>query len=194
MSEEYNPNYVVAIGASAGGLAAIEDLLSQLPLQINAPIVIAVHGGKNSILTKVLKFKSSLAIKEAEDGDILKKGTVYVAPGAKHVLFKNNTIILSKLVENSGFRPSIDAMFITMAAEYKERAIAVVLSGLLEDGMRGAQVIYDMGGRTIVQDPKEAKESGMPRSIILNDHPEEILPAAQLGTWLKEYVGVITKE
>jgi len=144
--------FVVAIGASAGGLAAINDLLAELPDGLNAPIVIAAHSEPASMLKEALQIHSSLKIKTVEDGEVLENGTVYIVPGAKHAFFRNGTLTLSTIVQDSGFRPSIDAMFMTLAAEYGERAIAVVLSGLLNDGMRGAQVIYDMGGRTIVQD------------------------------------------
>jgi len=181
--------FVVAIGASAGGLAAINDLLAELPDGLNAPIVIAAHSEPASMLKEALQIHSSLKIKTVEDGEVLENGTVYIVPGAKHAFFRNGTLTLSTIVQDSGFRPSIDAMFMTLAAEYGERAIAVVLSGLLNDGMRGAQVIYDMGGRTIVQDPDDAAYSSMPKSVIRSDHPDAIRTASELGEWLVAQIG-----
>ncbi len=181
--------YVVAIGASAGGLLAIKDLISELPSGFAAPIVIGVHSEPSSKLTEALKQGSSLNIKKIEDGETLLPGQIYIVPGAMHALFKNGAVHLSEVVRDSGFRPSIDAMFMTLASEYGERGIAVVLSGMMKDGMRGAQVLYDMGGQTIVQDPREAAHSGMPNSVIYYDHPETIRSAAQLGVWLRELVG-----
>jgi two-component system CheB/CheR fusion protein len=81
----------------------------------------------------------------------------------------------------------------TLAAEYGDRAIAVVLSGALKDGMRGAQIIYDMGGQTIVQDPREAEHAGMPNSVIFDDHQETVLSAAKLGEWLGNLIGQTAK-
>jgi len=182
-------DYVVAIGASAGGLAPIKELIAELPIDLSAPIVIAVHSEPGSNLTDILRFTSELQIKKAEDGETLNKGWIYIVPGATHAFFRNGKVHLSELVRDSGFRPSIDALFMTMAAEYGDRAIAVVLSGCLKDGMRGAQIIYDMGGQTIVQDPHEAKHAGMPTSVIMDDHPETVLPAAKLGQWLANLIG-----
>ncbi|WP_299847528.1 chemotaxis protein CheB [uncultured Roseovarius sp.] len=187
-----HPDYVVAIGASAGGLAAIKDLIAMLPSDLDAPIVIAVHSEPASKLTEVLKQASALSIKKVEDCEELKKGWIYIVPGATHAFFRNGKVHLSELVRNSGFRPSIDALFITLAAEYGDRAIAVVLSGALKDGMRGAQVIYDMGGQTIVQDPQEAEFAGMPNSVIFGDNQETVLSAAKLGVWLRDLIGQST--
>lgn len=180
---------VVAVGASAGGLSAINDLLAELPTGLAAPVIVAVHSEPASQLKEALQFRSSLHIKSAQDGEVLENGTVYVVPGAKHAFFRNGTLQLSTIVQDSGFRPSIDALFMSLASEYKQRAIAVVLSGLLKDGMRGAQVIHDMGGRTIVQDPEEAKYSSMPDSVIRGDHPKAIRTASELGTWLVSVIG-----
>lgn len=181
--------YVVAIGASAGGLVAIQELIAELPPEFAAPVVIAVHSEPSSQLTNVLRQGSNLKIREAEDGDVLKNGWIYVIPGGKHALFSNGTIQISATVRSQGFRPSIDAMFMTLAAEYGERGIAVVLSGALKDGMRGAQVLYDMGGQTVVQDPSDALHAGMPKSVIQNDHPETVRSAQQLGVWLRKSIG-----
>ncbi|MEJ6396794.1 chemotaxis protein CheB [Yoonia sp. 208BN28-4] len=177
---------VVVIGCSSGGLAPLVDLLSELPATYPHPIIVASHSGPESHLLPALKLKSKIqiAIKKAEDGEELVGQTVYVLPGATHGLVTGNTLRLSELVRESGFRPSIDALFMTAAAEYQENTIGVVLSGTMSDGMRGAQVIYDMGGVTIVQDPDEAKQASMPQSVIKADHPQEVLEASALGQWL----------
>jgi two-component system chemotaxis response regulator CheB len=182
-------NFIVAIGASAGGLPAVKELLAELPPDLNAPVVIAIHSEPASILRQALEFRSPLNIKTAEDGETLEKSTVYVVPGAKHAFFGGGQLRISSVVRDSGFRPSIDALFMTMAAEYGERAIGVILSGLLQDGMRGAQVVHDMGGRTIVQDPAEALHDSMPNSVIRSDHPKAILSATELGHWLTSVIG-----
>ncbi|UWR21860.1 chemotaxis protein CheB [Sulfitobacter sp. S190] len=189
MSKDNTDTFVVAIGASAGGLTAVVELLRALPEGLNAPIVIAIHSDPSSRLDTVLQAKINLPIVKLETDTKLEAGTVYVVPGATHALFRKGSVRLSEEVSESGFRPSIDALFMTLAAEYQDKAVAVVLSGLLKDGMRGAQVVYDMGGRTIVQNPEDAIYESMPRSVINSDHPAAILSATELGEWLCDLIG-----
>lgn len=181
---------VIAIGASAGGLSALRDLLAELPEDFAAPIVVAVHGNEESRLAEVLERTRSIALpaRRLEDGDTLEKGVVHVVPGATHAFFADGHMRISDATRTSGYRPSIDALFITMAAEYGENAVGVVLSGMLNDGMRGAQVIFDTGGVTVVQDPADAEYAAMPQSVINQDHPRTVLPADELGRWLRDLV------
>ncbi|WP_299968175.1 chemotaxis protein CheB [uncultured Roseobacter sp.] len=194
MSTTPTRSHVVAIGASAGGLDAIRTLIAELPEGLAAPIVIAVHSAPDSRLTEILKTRSALNIKRAEDDERLNNGWIYIVPGATHAFFRGGDLRLSKTVKNSGFRPSIDALFMTLAAEHGDRAIAVVLSGNMNDGMRGAQVIYDMGGMTVVQSPDEAGFSNMPSNVIAADHPKEIMTARDLGRWLRDKIGPEPKQ
>ena len=187
MSED--TQHVVAMGASAGGLAAIRDLIAVLPDDLEAPVVIGAHSSEGSILLEAVRSARPSKIKRAEDGEVLRPGWIYVIPPARHGFFRNGALHLSDVVRDSGYRPSIDALFMTLAAEYGRRAIAVVLSGMMKDGMRCAQVIYDMGGRTIVQDPDEAAQSDMLSSVIRNDHPRAIREASELGEWLLAQIG-----
>lgn len=189
MAVDNTLGYVVAIGASAGGIIAVRDLLSELPVDLNAPVVVAIHSDATSKLSEILQIKCPLSIKQLDDGEVLKPGWIYTVPGATHAFFRDGSVRLSKPVRNSGYRPSIDGLFMTLAAEHKDKAIAVVLSGALNDGMRGAQIVYDMGGRTIVQSPDEAKYESMPMNVIKSDHPREILSAKDLGIWLLNAIG-----
>lgn len=176
--------HIVAIGGSAGGLEAIRDLLKNLPREFSASIVVALHSPPESQLTELLQRHCSQRIRRLRDVDRLDPGTVHIVPGGRHAVFNGDQIELSDVVEDSGFRPSIDALFMTMATRYKSRCIAVVLSGAMDDGTRGAQVIYDLGGYTVVQDPDDAAHSSMPLKVIHLDHPQRILPAKDLGAWL----------
>jgi len=177
---------IIVIGCSAGGLEALVDLLSEIPATFSYPIVVASHSGPDSQLGPLLQLKDDIkiSIKIAVDGERLVGQTAFLLPGAIHGLVIGDSLRLSPLVRESGFRPSIDALFMTAAANYQENTIGVVLSGTLKDGMRGAQVIYDMGGITIVQDPDEAHHASMPQSVINADHPHKILEASELGKWL----------
>jgi len=194
MSNSDTSDFVVAIGGSAGGFQAVELLLAELPRNLDAPVVIALHGSSESNLAQVLGVKKSLDIRALEPDVPLERGVIYIVPGARHAMFVNDVMHLSDHVSDSGFRPSIDALFMTLAAQYGKRAIGVVLSGMLKDGMRGAQVIYDMGGRTIVQNPTEAIYKSMPQSVINADHPRAILTAGELGEWLIREVGLVPEQ
>ena len=186
---------IVAIGASAGGLQPLRELLSELPRDFAAPIVVAVHSSPDSALKNTLSLFKDISIKisEAVDGAQPLPGIVYVVPGAKHVLFSHGRLKISDVVRDSGFRPSIDALFMTLATEHQDNAIAVVLSGTLNDGMRGAQVLYDLGGTTLVQDPEDAKFASMPQSVVMADHPEEVISAKEIGRWLVEEIGTVSR-
>jgi two-component system chemotaxis response regulator CheB len=182
-------DFVVAIGASHGGLSAVRDLLAALPRNLRAPVIVALHGDSNSRLSEVLAFQNAQEVRKLEQGDSLQEGRIHVVPGGRHAYFRHGKLMLSEAVSGKGFRPSIDLLFMTMASEFGRHALGVILSGELKDGMRGAQIIYDLGGRTIVQDPSDAENSSMPNSIIFNDHPETIRSAEDLGTWLGELIG-----
>ena len=183
------PAYVVAIGASAGGLEPVRELLAELPANLNAALVVAIHSQPSSQLTAVLSRNCQMTVETARDNEPLVGGRVYVLPGAVHGFFRDGTLRLSNVVEPSGFRPSIDALFMSMASEYGDNGIAVVLSGALDDGTRGARVVYDMGGRTIVQDPDDATYRSMPQKVIMRDHPVAVETPAELGQWIIEEVG-----
>ncbi|MBW4709417.1 chemotaxis protein CheB [Roseobacter sp. YSTF-M11] len=189
MPRQGESGYVVAIGGSAGALDAVRELIDGLPRDLDAPIVVAIHGDSTSQLSEILQALCPLPVRKVTDGETLQPGWIYVVPGATHALFKDKQIRLSELVEDSGFRPSIDALFMTLASEYGDKAVGVVLSGTMNDGMRGAQIIYDMGGQTIVQDPETASFQSMPRMVINADHPRQILAARELGVWLGELIG-----
>ena len=167
----------------------MRDLLNDLPTTFNAPIVLILHGPPESQLARILQQHCAQRIRLLTDQDSLDPGTVHVVPGGRHAVFNGDVVELSQVVENSGFRPSIDALFMTMAARYKSRSIGVVLSGALDDGSRGAQVIYDFGGQTLVQDPEDAMHQSMPLKVIQIDHPRKILPAEELGAWLGQLIG-----
>ena len=180
--------FVVAIAGSAGALEPLFELLAEVPVDLAAPIVLALHTAPQSDLITPLKMKLPHNFSLIESGAQLRPGTIHVPPAAQHVFIRGETLELSGPVGDSGFRPSMDALFMTLAASWGPKALAVVLSGLLQDGMRGSQVIYDMGGHTVVQDPDGAKFDQMPLSVIRNDHPDQILPPRDLGRWITRVV------
>jgi two-component system chemotaxis response regulator CheB len=159
---------VVVIGTSWGGLAALSNLLHDLPADFSLPIVVVQHRGKDSerLLTELLQDATELTVCEIEDKDPLKPATVHIAPANYHVLIEQGYVSLTTddLVRFS--RPSIDVMFMSAADTYGAATIGVVLTGANEDGSRGLAQIARRGGVALVQDPKTAEIPIMPAAAI----------------------------
>lgn len=169
---------VVAIAASAGGLAAIRKVLSPLPVDFPAAVVIVQHMGPSheSLMADILSSYTEMNVKQAEEGDILRPSTVYTAKPDRHLLVKpDGTISLSSSEFVNFVRPSADLLFESVAASYKDRAIAVVLTGAGRDGTLGVQAIKKMKGTVIVQDEATSDFFGMPGSVIKTDNADYIL-------------------
>ncbi len=160
---------VVAVAASAGGLKAISRGLEALPADFPAPIVIVQHLDRRhrSLIAEILGRLTPLRVKQAEDRELLPKGTVYIAPPDRHLLVNaDNTLSLTQTELVHFVRPSADLLFESVAASHKDRAIAVVLTGTGSDGAMGVRAIGKMGGTVIVQDKNTADFFGMPGAAI----------------------------
>jgi len=185
---------VVAIAASAGGLSALSALLSALPASFPAAVLIVQHVDPRhrSLMAEILARRSSLRIKEAEDGDSLAAGTVYIAPPNRHLLANSDgTLSLTQSELVHFVRPSADLLFESVAASYKDRAIAVVLTGSGSDGSMGVQAIKKLGGTVIAQDPQNAEFSGMPAAAIQSGAADFVLPLGEIAAAL---VSLVTKD
>jgi two-component system chemotaxis response regulator CheB len=169
---------IVAIAASAGGLAAIRKVLSHLPADFPAAIVIVQHMDPrhDSLMAHILNSYTLMSVKQAEEGDILSPSTVYTAKPDRHLLVNPcGTISLSSSRLVNFVRPSADLLFESVAASYKDRAIAVVLTGTGSDGTMGVQAIKNMNGTVIVQDETTSEFFGMPGSVIKTENADFIL-------------------
>jgi two-component system chemotaxis response regulator CheB len=158
---------VVAIGASAGGPAALERVLSRLPSQLPAAILVSQHipSGFTKPLAERLEAVSSLHIKEAHDSDVLKTGNVFITPsGHNMVVEKSGRIHLQETQQTPS--PSIDAMMKSAAVAYGPRCVGVLLTGMLTDGVLGMKAIKDHGGVTIAQDESSSLVFGMNKAAI----------------------------
>jgi len=158
---------VVVIGASAGGPAALRRLLSRLPASFPAPVLVTMHVGSfNTDLPNILGRETKLPVRHAADGDPIQPGTVLMAAPDRHLLVADGVVRLSRGPKENFSRPAIDPMFRTAAFSCKERAVGIILSGMLDDGTVGLQAIKAYGGVALVQDPADAEESSMPRSAL----------------------------
>ncbi|PSF37432.1 chemotaxis protein CheB [Aphanothece hegewaldii CCALA 016] len=173
------PYNVIGLAASFGGLKAISTIVSALPSDFPAAIVIVQHLPANlpSYLTEILSDRTSLQVKPAEDGELLRRGTVYTPVPNKHVLIKpDGTLSLSDSAKVSFSRPAADKLFWSLANSYKSRAIAVVLTGRMTDGALGVLAIKRQGGIILAQDENTAECFSMPKAAIDTQKVDQVLP------------------
>jgi two-component system chemotaxis response regulator CheB len=160
---------VVACAASAGGLNALGQLVSGLPPDFPAAIVVVQHldPRHRSLMAEILSKRTKLRVQQAQEGQSLGPGTVFIAPPNRHLLVNpDGTLGLSESELVHFLRPSADLLFESAAASFRERAIGVVLSGTGRDASMGVTAIKKMGGTVIAQDPGSAEFPGMPEAAI----------------------------
>ncbi|NEO31665.1 MAG: chemotaxis protein CheB [Symploca sp. SIO3C6] len=175
---------LVAIASSAGGLQALTEVVSNLPAEFPAALVIVQHldPRHRSLMAEILSRRTPLQVKQAQEGDCLSPGMVYIAPPNRHLLVnQDGTLSLSQTELVHFVRPSADLLFDSVAASYQARAIAVVLTGTGSDGAMGIQAIEKMGGTVIAQDEETADYFGMPGAAINSGAVDFILPLADIA-------------
>jgi two-component system chemotaxis response regulator CheB len=153
------PAEAVVIGASAGALEALSIILPALPAQSALPLMIVVHlpPDRRGIMTEIFQAKCSVPVREAEDKEPIRAGTVYFAPSNYHLLIEENrTLSLSSDEPVLYSRPSVDVLFESAADVYGRALIAIVLSGANHDGAAGLKTVIEAGGLGIVQSPDNA--------------------------------------
>jgi len=180
---------IVVIGTSAGGPDALRRLLRRLPADFPAAILAVMHIGSHySTLPRILQRDASMPVRHAEDGAPIEPGTVLLAPPDRHLMVEDGTTRLSSGPKENFSRPAIDPLFRTAALFYRENAIGLVLTGLLDDGTIGLQAIKAYGGIAMVQDPHEADEPAMPKSALEHVRVDACLPLDELADRLLELV------
>jgi two-component system, chemotaxis family, protein-glutamate methylesterase/glutaminase len=174
---------LVVIGASAGGLVALSDLVGSLPGTLDATILTVVHARAegDSLLAPILARSSPLPVEFAIDGELLQRGKIFVAPRDLHLIVTRNTMHLGHGPKENGFRPAVDPLFRSAAKWHGNQVMGVVLSGALNDGTYGLQVIKQNGGTTVAQDPNEATHPGMPLSAIRHVDVDHVLPVLEIA-------------
>src|SRR5262245_26218371 len=178
---------VVAVAASAGGLNALSQLLAGLPGDFPAAVAVVQHldPRHRSLMADILSRRTALQVKQAEEGDELSPGTVYIAPPNKHLLVNpEGTVSLTQSELVHFVRPSADLLFESVAASFKHRVIGVVLSGSGSDGSMGVQAIKKMGGTVIAQDEATSEFFSMPNAAIQTGSVDFILPLKEIPSAL----------
>ena len=183
------PQAVVAIGASAGGLDALERLFSGLPANTGAAYVVIQHLSPDhkSIMASLLARHTKMPVVTVEDEMALAADTVFLIPPATIMTLEGRHLRLAPKDRRVLSLP-IDAFFTSMAAGYGNRAVAVVLSGTGSDGTRGVSAVHAAGGVAIAQDPRDARFDGMPRSAIATGFIDSALTIERIGPWIADYL------
>lgn len=168
----------IAIGGSAGSLQVVMEIIPLLRSDLQVPVVVVFHRKATphpEMLINLLKAKTTLTIKEAEDKERLNGGVVYIAPADYHLLVEKDGSLSLDISEKINYsRPSIDLTFMTAADAYKERTMAVILSGANADGVRGMEIIKRHGGFCVAQDPLTAQVAFMPSKAIAREVIDQI--------------------
>ena len=181
---------IVVVGASAGGMGALERLVAGLPKDFPAAMFVVWHlsPGVRSVLPRVLERAGPLPAVNPTDGDRIEPGRIYVAPNDHHLLLEKGYIRVTRGPKENRFRPAIDPLFRSAAYIYGPRTIGVVLTGALDDGTSGLWSIKLRGGTAIVQDPEDAQHRSMPLSALENVDVDYKLPADRMGALLARLV------
>ncbi|RXI98715.1 chemotaxis response regulator protein-glutamate methylesterase [Anaerobacillus alkaliphilus] len=185
---------IVAIGTSTGGPKALQQVLSKLPEDLNAPVFIVQHmpaGFTKSLATR-LNSLSKLTVKEAEDGEVVKRGVAYIAPGGYHLKIRNvGTSLVLQLDQSppeNGHRPSVDTMLTSLANISNYSIVTVIMTGMGSDGSKGLLKLKDT---TDVVAIAEAEESavvfGMPRSAIKTNTVDEVVHLDAIAASIEKY-------
>lgn len=176
---------IIAIGASAGGVDALREVVAGLPVDLNAAVFVTLHiGAHRSDLPWLLSRAGSLPATHPVDGEAIRAGHIYVAPPDHHMLVEAGLVRLTKGPRENWARPAIDPLFRSAARAYGANVIGVILTGGLNDGTAGMYEVKARGGTTVVQDPAEAVTRNMPQSVIDNVAVDHIVKFAQMAALL----------
>lgn len=189
-------NGVVVVGASAGGVAALTQILAALPADFPAPILIVMHiGDRPSLLPDVLARRCALPVRHASDDEALAPGMVLVAPPGRHLLVERDgealRAVLARGPRENLSRPAIDTLFRSAAVACADATLGVILTGYLDDGVAGLEAIKACGGVAIVQDPADARVPDMPRNALEQVDVNLCVPLAAIPGALVEWAAAI---
>lgn len=182
----------VVIGASAGGLNAVQIILSALSDKFSLPVIIVQHQhpASKELLVKVLQGIGRIPIREAIDKEKITPGVIYIAPADYHLMVELDRSFALSMSEPVNYaRPSIDVLFETAAEAYRNKLIGIILTGSNYDGSKGLKKIKEFSGLAIVQDPKSAEVDSMPKAAVREAKPDHIIDLEKIGPLLNKIYG-----
>ncbi len=182
------PRGVIAIGASAGGVEALKQLASGLPHDLPDAVLVTLHMAPSSpsVLARIIDRSGPLPAHQAVDGEQLRAGQVYVAVPDRHLLVHGDRVVVSRGPTEDGHRPAVNASLRSAAVAFGPRAVGVLLSGVLDDGVLGLAAIRAQGGVTVVQHPDDAMFPDMPRNAIAAQVVDHQVTARDAGRLLAD--------
>lgn len=184
------PNYIVGIGASAGGLEALQEFFDSVPSDLGVAYVIVQHLSPDfkSMMDELLRKNTDMSVHQAEEGEELKANTVFLIPAGKLMRIAEGKIFLSDLPPDNRINLPINELFRTLAEDAQNKAIGIILSGTGSDGSRGVLALKEMGAMVVVQDPEEAKFDGMPLNAINTGSVDFVLPVKDMPDQIKRFI------
>ncbi|OBJ35037.1 protein-glutamate methylesterase [Mycolicibacterium mucogenicum] len=187
---------VVAVGASAGGVEALSHMAAELPADLPLAVLVVLHMpvGVPSVLARILDRAGPLDAVAATNGAELRPGTVYTCVPDRHLLIDDHRVLLTRGPTENGHRPAINALFRSAAITFGPRAIGVLLSGVLDDGVLGLKAIQSRGGSTIAQSPRDAMFSALPSAALSSGVVDHEARASAIGVLLKELSEEVNEE
>jgi len=189
------PNKIVAIGVSTGGPQALEFVLSQLPGDFPGAITVVQHmpDGFTDMFARRLDEICPLRVKEAQSGDLLLPGRVLICPGSRHMKVKRlplgDIAVLSDEARVNGHRPSVDVLLKSVAEEFRQNAVGVLMTGMGDDGAEGLGAIKREGGMTIAQNEESCVVYGMPKAAIERGYAIRVVGLDIMGSTLQAICG-----
>ncbi len=185
-----NKNYIIGIGASAGGLEALHELFDNMPPDTSFSFVVIQHLSPDhkSLLSELLAKHTMMRVYEAEEGTILQSNCIYVIPSKKLLTIKNGALHLDEKLKTRQPNDAIDFFLESLALDKKDKAGAIILSGTGTDGTKGIEVIKKNGGFVVVQDPMSAAFDGMPNSALATGLADLVLPPDMIADEMIEFI------
>jgi two-component system chemotaxis response regulator CheB len=186
--------HLLAIGTSTGGPLALQEILTKLPENFPLPVILIQHMPSTFTRTFAQRLDSlcQLGVKEAEDGDVLKPGHAYLAPGGKQMLVKQsgNNVVISIVESEPGqhYKPCVDTTFRSIAETYSNDVLAMILTGMGSDGREGARALKKNGSTIWAQDEETSVIYGMPAAVVEAGLAECVLPLSKISETILQSV------
>ncbi|WP_375445966.1 chemotaxis protein CheB [uncultured Fibrella sp.] len=187
---------IVVIGASAGGIYALRELVAALPADFPASLFVVQHVSADSPsrLPEILNYAGKLKAIHPTDGESIQQGYIYIAPPDHHLLLEHDHVLVRNGPKENRFRPSIDTLFRSAAYRYGPRVIGVILTGALDDGTSGMWSVKRLGGVSVIQEPQEAMYPSMPENVRQHVEVDYTVPLADMASLLGNLVQEETGE
>lgn len=190
------PRRIIAIGASAGGVEPLLQIVRSLPADLDAAVLVVMHVSptSRSALPTILARAGRLPAGHAADGEAVARGQIRVAPPDRHLIVEGGRLRTVRGPRENRSRPAVDVLFRSAARSHGQAVVGVVLSGALDDGAAGLRAIHEAGGLAVVQDPVEALHPSMPQSALRVVPDARRLRAADIGGWVADAVATASRD